>query len=210
MKTIVAFILALGIGFAGAYVMISRQKNAELAPHFATTTEQAAPAAGPKIIVRTVTTGSADESPQDILNDLINVRPGTSAGERNTSLRLVVFKLESLARCGPAGVPAIRAFIGKNVDVDYNQQDAQPDNQNNPQADNGGNNATNNNGGNRGFNRGGGPGNGGFGFRNARRARNLQNLQTDWVVPPSLRLGLVSTLKEIGGSDAEQALGDML
>ena len=44
----------------------------------------------------------------------------------------------------------------------------------------------------------------------ARRARNLQTLQADWVVPPSLRLGLVGTLKEIGGDESEQALAEML
>lgn len=209
MKTVVAVILALGIGFASAYVIVTKQKKAEAnAPHFAVTSAQAA-APEPRVIVKTVTAGAAEESPQDILNELISVRPGVTSGERNTQLRLVVFKLESLAQRSAAAVPAIRGFMGKNVDVDYNQQD----NQNDPQANDGGNNATNANGGNRGFNRGGnGGGNGGgFGFRGgARRARNLQNLQTDWVVPPSLRLGLVGTLKEIGGADAEQALGEML
>ncbi|HXF09568.1 MAG TPA: hypothetical protein VN625_02205 [Desulfuromonadaceae bacterium] len=215
MKTLVTFILALGIGFAAAYVIVTKQKNAERSkPHLATRepVQTATPAAEPKVIVKTVTSGSGEESPQDLLNDLISVRPGVTVGERNVLLRTVVFKLESLAHCGTAAVPAIQAFIGKNVDVDYNQ----PENQDNQQANDGGNNATNNNnGGNRGFNRGNnnnnGAGFGGFGFRGgARRARNLQNLQTDWIVPPSLRLGLVSTLKEIGGSEAERALGDML
>ena len=194
MKTLIAVVLALGIGFAGAYVVVTKIKNAEIAriqqaPRFEETPVSSAATPEQKVIVKTVASTPVGESPQDILSDLVNVHLGTTAGERNTALRTIVFKLESLAQCGKDAIPAIGAFIGKNVDVDYNQQ-----------TGNGGNQAGN----------GGGPG-GGFGFRGgARRARDLQNLQTDWVVPPSLRLGLVGTLKEIGGADAEQALADML
>jgi hypothetical protein len=35
-------------------------------------------------------------------------------------------------------------------------------------------------------------------------------MSADWVVPPSLRLGLVGTLKEVGGAESEQTLADML
>src|SRR5271170_1779622 len=212
MKTLIAVILALGIGFAGAYVVVTKQKNAELAklqqPQPAETPITAA-APGQKVIVKTVTAAPTGEMPEDILNDLLNVQLGTTGGERNTALRMVVFKLETLAQDGSPAVPAIRSFLGKNVDVDYNQQD----NQNDPQANANDNSNTNNAGGNR-FNRGGGggggPGGGRFAFRGARRARDIQSLQTDWVVPPSLRLGLVGTLKEIGGPDGEQALAEML
>jgi hypothetical protein len=51
------------------------------------------------------------------------------------------------------------------------------------------------------------------GSNNARRGgrfRRMQDLQTDWVVPPSLRLGLVGVLKEIDGVESEQALAEML
>ncbi|HZF00363.1 MAG TPA: hypothetical protein VE344_00530 [Methylomirabilota bacterium] len=203
MKTLIAIILALGVGFAAAYVVVSKQKatQTQTAPAPAQTQETTA-APAQKVIVKTVTSEPAEESPQDILNDLINVKLGTG-NERNAALRLVVFKLETLAQRGNVTIPAIRSFTGKNVDVDYNQQGGQNQNNNNNSAQ------TNNpNGGNNGNNFR----NGGFGgnFRGARRARNLANLQTDWVVPPSLRLGLVSTLKEIGGADAEQALAEML
>ena len=143
------------------------------------------------------------------------------ADERNTSLRFVVFKLESLAQRGVAAVPAIRSFIGRNVDVDYRRSRI-IQNGNGTDAEcaaNGGNNQTNDNNG------------GGNNRRNqsrrlrlvadlavveiifaaaAPRFRNLQNLRTDWVSPPSLRLGLVGMLQEIGGPESEQALAEML
>ncbi|MDD5141617.1 MAG: hypothetical protein PHY43_15315 [Verrucomicrobiales bacterium] len=189
MKTLAAIILALGVGFAAAYVVVSKQKDAQLEklkaqPQVA---DVAAPAPAPveKVVMISAPAAPAEESAQDILNDLLNVKLG-SGSERNTGLRMVVFKLEMLAQRGKLAVPAIREFIGRNVDVTYSQQD-------NP---------------NSGSNRGNG---GGFGGRGgARRARNLQTLQADWVVPPSLRLGLVGTLKEIGGEESEVAMAEML
>ena len=35
---------------------------------------------------------------------------------------MIVFKLETLAQRGKAAVPAIRAFLGRNVDVEYGEQ----------------------------------------------------------------------------------------
>lgn len=185
MKTLVAIILALGIGFAGAYVVVTKQKNAEIAklkskPAAVPSKAPAAPAApAEKTIVKTVTAAPAGESPSDILNDLISVKLGSGA-DRNNALRRVVFKLETLAQCGDSAVPAIRSFLGRNVDVDYNTPDSS-------------------NGGRFGGFRGG-----------SRQARDLHNLGTDWIVPPSLRLGLVGVLKQIGGPAAEQALAEML
>jgi uncharacterized membrane protein YgcG len=201
MKTLVAVILALGVGFAAAYVVVSKQKTAQAAQLPVPPAAAPAPAPAPeeKVVMVAAPAAPAEESPQDILNDLVNVKLG-SGSMRNAGLRLVVFKLEMLAQRGNPAVPAIRVFLGRNVDVDYNQQDNANTNTNQADA-NGGNN-------NRGFNRGGGFGGGGRG--GARRARNLKTMQADWVVPPSLRLGLVGTLKEIGGADSEQALADML
>jgi len=196
MKTLVAVILALGVGFAAAYLLVSKQSVAPVEPLNAPPTAAPAPAPVEKVVMVAAPAPPAEESPQEILNDLVNIKLG-GGNARNTGLRLVVFKLETLAQRGNLAVPAIRAFLGRNVDVDYNQQDNS--NASTNQADaNGGNN--------RGFNRGGfGGGRGG-----ARRARNLKTMQADWVVPPSLRLGLVGTLKEIGGAESEQALADML
>ena len=205
MKTLVAIVLALGIGFAAAYVVVSKQKDAQLEklktqPQAAAV---AAPAAAPveKVVMISAPAAPAEESAQDILNDLLNVKLG-SGSARNTGLRMVVFKLETLTQRGRLAVPAIREFIGRNVDVNYSQQDTANSTTNQADA-NGGNN--------RGFNRGNNNNGGGFGGRGgARRARNLETLQADWVVPPSLRLGLVGTLKEIGGEEPEAALAEML
>ncbi|HEY5296405.1 MAG TPA: hypothetical protein VIK59_00615 [Verrucomicrobiae bacterium] len=214
MKTLVAVILALGVGFAAAYVVAKAQfKKEPPPPQLQPIVQSAAPAPATKIIMASAPSAPAEESPEDILNDLLNVKLGTG-GDRNTALRLVVFKLETLAQRGPAAVPAIRSFLGRDVDVTYNAQDENQNQNNQPQADattnqdnsSNSNNATGDNRRNRGFR-----GRGGFGnFGAARRARNIENLRTDWVAPPSLRLGLVGTLKEIGGSQAEQALAEML
>jgi hypothetical protein len=214
MKTLVAIILALGVGFAAAYVVVSQQKDAQIAKLKAQPEAPVAsvPAPVEKVIMTSAPSAPAEESAQDILNDLLNIKIG-SGNERNTSLRVVVFKLETLTIRGPLAVPAIRSFLGRNVDVSYDQQNNQSDNQ----ANGAGGNSNTNGGNNRGFNRGnnnngggvfGGFGGGGRG--GARRARNLETLRTDWVVPPSLRLGLVGTLKEIGGAEGEQALAEML
>jgi hypothetical protein len=212
MKILVAVILALGVGFAAAYVVVKSQFKNEAMPVQVQPIAQSAPAPATKVIMTAAPSAPAEESPQDILNDLLNVKLGTG-GERNTALRLVVFKLETLTQRGTVAVPAIRGFLGRDVDVTY-QAENQNQNNNQPQADSTAantNNDGNANGGNR-RNRGNrGGGFGGFAnFGGARRARNLENLKTDWVAPPSLRLGLVGTLKEIGGADAEQALAEML
>jgi hypothetical protein len=220
MKTLVAVILAFGVGFAAAYVIASKQKATQLEQLQAQPSVAAAPAPAPveKVIMAAAPAAPAEESAQDILDDLLNVKLGT-ASARNTGLRMVVFKLETLMQRGKLAVPAIRSFIGRNVDVDYNQQETPSDNANQADASVA-NNDQNNNNGNRGNNRPGrvrnNQNNGGFfgggnNFRGgARRARNLEILQADWVVPPSLRLGLVGTLKEIGGAESEQALAEML
>jgi hypothetical protein len=222
MKTLVAIILALGVGFAAAYFVVTNQKDAELARlKQAQPQAAAAPAPVEKVIAMAAPSAPAEESSSDILNDLLNVKLGTGS-ERSTALRVVVYKLETLTVRGTPTVPFIRQFLGRNVDVDYATQDnnnggnngnasaasTNTDNNAGTNDNNGGNNRRNNRG-NGGF--AGGFGGGGNNFRgSARRARNLENLRTDWIVPPSLRLGLVGTLKEIGGAESEQALAEML
>src|SRR5712671_4765654 len=196
MKTLVAIILALGLGFAAAYVVVSKQKDAELqklkAQPQAAAVAAPAPAPVEKVVMMSAPAAPAEETAQDVLNDLLNVKLG-SGNERNSGLRMVVFKLETLTLRGKLAVPAIREFIGRNVDVDYSQQDNSNSATNQADATvasagtaGGGNNRRNNNRGNNqgGFAGGGGGPGGGFGGNRggARRARNLQTLQADWVV----------------------------
>jgi hypothetical protein len=197
MKTLVAIILALGVGFATAYVIVAKQKNAQLEQLKAQAKVVAEPAPAPapveKVVVVTTPAAPAEESAQDILNDLLNVKLGEGSS-RNAGLRIVICKMELLAQRGKLAVPAIRGFLARNVDVDYSQQ--VPASSTPAEA-----NAGNNRGGFGGFS---------GGRSGARRARDLGTLQTDWVVPPSLRLGLVGTLREIGGAESEAALAEML
>src|SRR5581483_6756897 len=90
MKTFVAIILALGTGFAVAYVVVSKQvkHEAELPKLQPVAATSGAPSE--KVIIKTVTAAAAGESPQDILNALLSVRLGATGGDRNTALRTVV------------------------------------------------------------------------------------------------------------------------
>jgi hypothetical protein len=217
MKILVAVILALCLGFAAAYVVASKKYGAALEklkaqpPAAAVAAPAPAPAPVEKVVMVAAPAAPAVESAPDILNDLLNINLGAGSS-RNAGLRLVIFKLESLAQRGQLAVPAIREFIGRNVDVDYGQRDnaANPASPTAAAADPNNSGPGGNPRINRGRNSGGGLA-GGFGPRpDARRARNLATLQTDWVVPPSLRLGLVGTLKAIGGAQSELAMADML
>jgi hypothetical protein len=206
MKKLIVILLAAGVSFASTYLVVSNQKAAQLKAAQARWDAEKAqlqaaaavkdrPAPAPTVIVSAAPSTPAEESPQDILNDLLSIKLGSGSG-RNTALRVIVYKLEMLAQRGKASVPAIRSFLSRNVDLEYGEQSNATTNQTDVVG------STNQNNNNGGFA-------GGFGGRGG-RFRRIQNLQTDWVVPPSLRLGLVGTLKEIGGAEGEKALAEML
>jgi hypothetical protein len=224
MKTLIIILLVAGVSFASTYLVVSNQRAAQLkaaqarwdaekAQLEAAAATKSSPAPAPAVVMSAAPSAPAEESPQDILNDLFNIKLG-SGSERNVALRLIVFKLETLAHRGKASVPAIRAFLGRNVDVAYGEQST--GNNNNQNNQNNQNNPTDAGGSTNQPNQvntagaGGGPGGGGGGGGRGGRFRRIQNLQIDWVVPPSLRLGLVGTLREIGGPEGEQALAEML
>jgi hypothetical protein len=206
MKKLIVILLAAGVSFASTYFVVSNQKAAQLkaaqarwdaekAQLQAAAAVKDSPAPAPTVIVSAAPSAPAEELPQDILNDLLSIKLGSGSG-RNTALRVIVYKLETLAQRGKASVPAIRSFLSRNVDLEYGEQSNATTNQTDVVG------STNQNNNNGGF--AGGPGGRGGRFR------RIQNLQTDWVVPPSLRLGLVGTLKEIGGAEGEKALAEML
>ena len=206
MKKLIVILLAAGVSFASTYFVVSNQKAAQLkaaqarwdaekAQLQAAAAVKESPAPAPAVIVSAAPSVPAEESPQDILDDLLSIKLGSGSG-RNTALRVIVYKLEMLAQRGKASVPAIRSFLSRNVDLEYGEQSNATTNQTDFVG------STNQNNNNGGF--AGGPGGRGGRFR------RIQNLQTDWVVPPSLRLGLVGTLKEIGGAEGEKALAEML
>ena len=189
MKKLIVILLAAGVSFASTYLVVSNQKAAQLKAAQARWDAEKAqlqaaaavkdrPAPAPTVIVSAAPSTPAEESPQDILNDLLSIKLGSGSG-RNTALRVIVYKLEMLAQRGKASVPAIRSFLSRNVDLEYGEQSNATTNQTDVVG------STNQNNNNGGFA-------GGFGGRGG-RFRRIQNLQTDWVVPPSLRLGLVGT-----------------
>src|SRR5262249_16506413 len=130
---------------------------------------------------------------EEILNRLKSFK--VAAGiKHNQSVRHVVYQMESLAELGPEAVPAIRDFLDRFEDVDYsvepnrgnpNEEDENPER--GPRRDR--------------------PGPGGSG-PSARLHR--PELRLDVLFAPSLRLGLIDVLKEIGGETAERTLAEIL
>jgi hypothetical protein len=133
-------------------------------------------------------------SAQAILDKLKAIKVGTGP-KRAPSIRQVVHHLESLAEAGPDALPVIREFLGRFEDVEYSS-DAARDN-----GDEEGQPANRERQGSTEL-----PG----GVFPKRPEAAQGQARLDFVFPPSLRLGLVDVLKEIGGETAEQILAEML
>jgi hypothetical protein len=137
--------------------------------------------------------------PQEILDDLLALKPG-GGNDRNPVLRKVVYKLELLVSRGEAALPAIHEFVGKNIDVSYEPLTVDAPAGTNAAASDNAFGPGSRRGGQRGW----------FARGEARRARDLANFGADWVAPPTLRIGVIGVLKEMGGAGAEQELAYML
>lgn len=207
MKTFLIILLTAGVTFAAARWLISghnpNQTQQQLAAAQAkwesekNALESAlAEAKGQPAPIHTAAPTAATSSrlsPADILKKLVAIKPGAGT-ERNRNIRLVVFHLESLRECGPAALPVIRDFFALNQDIDYTTEDADPNAPADQNQNAGGNNRQ----------RGGRGNNSLWSFRRG------GELRTDFVLPPSLRLGLVDVVRGIGGADAEQILATVL
>ncbi|MFM2083016.1 MAG: hypothetical protein RL380_1707 [Verrucomicrobiota bacterium] len=218
MKTLLIVLAAAGVAFGSAWFVASSQSAASTKREIAAAQEklqaektalEAALAearhqpvsSGSSLATPTVAQGQARLTAQEILEKLVAIRPGAGAA-RNRNIRLVVYYLESLAECRAEAVPVINNFFAQNQDIDYTTEDvsetpaaaeAAPNN-----GGRNGRNGNNNNNGGRGGN------NGIWSFRRG------GELRTDFVLPPSLRLGLVDVLKAIGGEPAEKVLASLL
>ena len=193
MKTIVAIVLAAGIGFAAAYGYVVHQKDLQLkAQHAQWQSEkdrlakELADAEKKAGHVETVTVHAPAAAPvkisaQEWLDRLVKIQPGSGA-EKIGKLREIVFCLGSLAETGQEAVPVIGAFLTRNEDVNYFSTEG--DNNNDRRSRFGGGNF------------GGG----------SRRGR----VELEFTFPPSLRIGLFDALKTIGGQAAEKVLADAL
>jgi hypothetical protein len=128
---------------------------------------------------------TAKASAQEILERLKKTRVAPGAG-RILSVRHIVHDLQSLVDLGPAGLPAIREFLAKFEDVEYSGELREDERELARGAD--------------GKDRPSLP----------PPLPGLAESPSDGVLPPSLRLGLVDVLKEMGGEGAEQILAEML
>lgn len=126
--------------------------------------EAPAPAA-PATAVVTVT---AKPDPDAIIARLTTFK-STTPGQtlpQNRQLKRVLHEFESLVDAGESALPAIRAFLARNEDVEFQ----------------------------------------GGTLKGARDG----NVPTDFLMPPSLRLGLFDALRRIGGAEAEAMLAGVL
>lgn len=136
MKTALALVLAVGFGFIAASVIVSRHQTAR---HAAELAEQQAAwqaekseleaaledaKANPRVV--TVRGASAPapvavptkRSPSDTVAKLRGLRLGSGAGQTRLR-RKAVYWLEDLIASGPAALPAIREFLARNEDVEF-------------------------------------------------------------------------------------------
>ena len=121
-------------------------------------------------------------SAEEIIDELMNVK--LTSKNRRAAERRVQFLFESLIQHGDAAVPHVRAFLNKMEDVEFTVQRSDEEEEG----------------------RGRGRGND-WAERLRGRARGSS---LDFEKPPSLRIGLMDVLKEIDGSSAEAALGEVL
>ncbi|MDB6121137.1 MAG: hypothetical protein JWQ71_130 [Pedosphaera sp.] len=140
MKTIIVIFLAAGLGFAAAYGFVSHQKDAQLKKQQAlwqAEKDQLESAAAQKkpARVETVTVHDAAAptqgraTPQEILDKLIKLKPGSGAEHIHT-VREIVHQLENLAEAGPDALPVIKEFLARNEDVNYSSVDENGDQRN--------------------------------------------------------------------------------
>ena len=105
----------------------------------------------------------AASAPRQILGRIAALKVDPS---RPRTVRQLMLELERLREAGPAALPAIREFLARGDDADYDAALV--------------------------------------------RGPKAGRLQTEFVVPPSLRLGLLEVAREIGGPLGEQVLLETL
>lgn len=185
MKKILALILAAGVGFAVASLIIfqrlaarhaaqlAEQQAAWQAEKAALEAALAEAKAHPQVVMvpapptaRAAPAVSAKLAPGEIVAKLRALK-STPASQTRTA-RQALYWLEDLIAAGPAALPAIREFLVRNEDIDFDFASPQ--------------------------------GRGGRGG----------SVPNEFVLPPSLRFGLLDVVKQIGGADAESLLAEIL
>jgi hypothetical protein len=194
MKTTLAVIFAVLLGFGLGYFYVSRKatekaalatsEESTWAAEKAALEQQLADARRRTPEVRTLTktfstTVTNRMSPEEILARLAKMNPETSEDSRNQVLRQVVHHLQMLVEQGEDSLPVLRDFLKQNKDVDYSTDvlNAAGERVNRTGA--------------------------------AAWSSRYATL-TDFLVPPSLRLGLIDALDQIGGEKAQGILAEVL
>ena len=131
MKTFLTILIAGCIGFAAAFAIVSNRNEAALKnerakleaqwqTERANLESQLAIAKNKKNKVEQVTTEVAvptKRSAKEILDSLLKLQPAGTT--RIFTIRKIVHELEDLAELKNEALPAIRAFLAKNSDLDY-------------------------------------------------------------------------------------------
>ncbi len=189
MKNRLLIMVVTAVSFAAAYWVVSFLKEAKFQRELAAREAawqversgmEAAGTAGQKSErIRTIvkSSGPQRESPQVILDKLINLKPGEGDETRNRVIRRILTEFQRLVDHGPDSLPVIRTFLAENRDVDYVADDISESGERSGRGD---------------------------------RFTSRNPVRTDFLAPPSLRLGLLDTLKQIGGDDAEKILAQTL
>lgn len=174
--------IAGGLGFAAAYGLMNRflrQERAELASQQAAwqaekaeleaALEQAKASARETVVAAPAPppVAPARPTPAEIIARLQALRLTAGAGAP-AQVRQALYWLEELVQAGPAALPAIRAFLARNEDVEFDTS-----------------------------------------WLQSKAARDGK-LPGDFLLPPSLRLGLLDVVRRIPGPDAEKLLADTL
>ncbi len=179
MKTLLIILVAAGAGFAAGYFVVGARPQPAAsviivqtnAPKKALRLEvplrrKMASSTNATLATAPAVVGGLD--PRELLQRLEQtmLRPGP---EQSQSIRRVIQLFEDLSDCGPAALPAIRDFLAKNMEFDYEENTDE-----------------------------------------IRSGWRDGEMTTDFLLPPSLRLGLLRTVQRIGGNDAEQILVEVL
>jgi len=182
LKKTLALLLVAGIGFAIGHVTVARHLAAQFAEQLARQqadweAERAAlegalakAEARPQVVLKPAAPTPVDSptttnSPAEIVARLRALKTGAGPA-RSRAARQAIRGLEELIAAGPAALPAIREFLTRNEDVDFE-----------------------------------------FAPTQGKGARGVPN---DFVLPPSLRFGLLDVAKQIGGADGEKLLAEVL
>ena len=189
MKTLVAILIAAGLGVAVAAVVVTRQQTALRSAQAAESAQREAALAAEKAGLEKALAAARRRPaapveaaaptpapvvelakafpPTECIQRLVALKVSPGPGQAQT-MRQVVHELESLIAAGPLALPAIKEFLARNEDIDYE-----------PAAG---------------------------GKRSSFDPRN----GTEFVTPPSLRFGLLDALRRIGGADAEKLMAEVL